>query len=153
MIYINKNLDTEFTNDGSGSNEYFRTPNVYGFDTNDNYNGFYNKGRFTNTILSGNNTPQFLYSFNYQIKNGSNVITSEVFKKNHNKVAIAINKIPNMNNMTYLPLTILFTTNTNKYKDSDDDNGYSKSEIYEVLKVNIYRNPTSTPTPDPGIRV
>ena len=157
VIYINKNLDTEFTNDGSGSNEYFRTPNVYGFDTNDNYNDFYNKGRFTNTILSGNNTPQFLYSFNYQIKNGSNVITSEVFKKNHNKVAIAINKIPNMDNMTYLPLTILFTTNTNKYKDSNDDNGYSKSEIYEVLKVNIYRNPTSTPVPtttiNPGIRV
>ena len=58
-----------------------------------------------------------------------------------------------MNNMTYLPLTILFTTNTNKYKDSDDDNGYSKSEIYEVLKVNIYRNPTSTPKPDPGIHI
>lgn len=153
VIYINKNLDTEFTNDGSGSNEYFKTPNVYGFDTDDHYNNLYNNGRFTNTILSGNNTPQFLYSFNYQIKNSSNVITSEVFEKNHNKVAIAINKIPNMNNMTYLPLTILFTTNTNKYKDSDDDNGYSKSEIYEVLKVNIYRNPTSTPKPDPDIHV
>ena len=38
---------------------------------------------------------------------------------------------------------------TNKYKDSD----YSKSEIHEVLKVNIYRNPTSTPKPDPGIHI
>ena len=40
--------------------------------------------------------------------------------------------------MYYKKENAFVTMFTNKYKDSDDDNGYSKSEIYEVLKVNIF---------------
>ena len=134
-------------------NKYFRTPII------NNLNGYFGVDNNVN-INGGENNKQLTCYFQYQqIKDGT-ISSPIIFQNDNNKVSIDIYKIPDDLGLTYLPLTILFTTNINvKDKIIIGNNNYS-ADVYEVLNVNIYRTPTSTPVPttqkpviDPGIRV
>ena len=134
-------------------NEYFSIPKI-------KTNSFASK-------YSNDSVKQNLYYFQYQQQySGDEFISPKIFQNDYNKVSIDIYNIPDnipdestyfiSDDSSYLPLTILFTTNINE-NIIIGNNNYS-ADVYEVLNVNIYRNPTSTPVPttqkpDPGIRV
>ena len=138
-------------------NKYFRTPII------NNLNGYFGVDDNVN-INDGENNKQLTCYFQYQqMKKDGTISKPIIFQNDNNKVSIDIYKIPEDLGLTYLPLTILFTTNINiKDKIIIGNNNYSdnNNDVYEVLNVNIYRNPTSTPVPttqkpviDPGICV
>ena len=124
---------------------------------------------FASKYITNDSVKQNLYYFQYQQqKSGDEFISPKIFQDDYNKVSIDIYNIPDnipddstyfiSDDSSYLPLTILFTTNINE-NIIIGNNKYS-ADVYEVLNVNIYRNPTSTPVPttqkpviDPGIRV
>ena len=134
-------------------NEYFSIPKI-------KTNSFASK-------YSNDSVKQNLYYFQYQQQySGDEFISPKIFQNDYNKVSIDIYNIPDNipdestyfipDDSSYLPLTILFTTNINE-NIIIGNNNYS-ADVYEVLNVNIFRNPTSTPVPttqkpDPDIYI
>lgn len=119
--------------------------------------------------ITNDSVKQNLYYFQYQQQHsGDEFISPKIFQNDYNKVSIDIYNIPDSvpddssyfisDDSSYLPLTILFTTNVNN-EIIIGNNNYS-ANVYEVLNVNIFRNPTLPPVPttkkpeiDPDIRV